>query len=73
MHAALSRQGGNVATVTVEHHISQSYSRAVIPRGWQEANVRLPKDRAWELHDAEYGHDTCGVRTCTTLYFRVRS
>ena len=73
MDAVLSRQGGNVATVTVEHHIGQSYSRAVDPRAMREANARLPRDRAWELYDAEYGHDTDGDRTCSTLYFRVRN
>ena len=74
MDAVMSRtDGSNVATVTVEHHEGQSYTRAVEPRAMREANARLPRHLAWELYDAEYGHDTDGVRTCSTFYFRVRN
>jgi len=74
MNATLSHKSGTtIATVTVEHHVSQSYSRAVDPRAMREAKARLPRGRAWELYDAEYGHDTNGDRTCSTLYFRVRN
>ena len=75
MDAVLShKRGTTTATVTVEHHIGQSYSRAVVPRAMREADARLPKDqRTWELHDAEYGHDTDGDRTNSTFYFRVRN
>lgn len=69
--------GSNVATVTVEHHIGQSYSRAVKPRAMREANARLPRRLAWELYDAEYGHDPrhgeADDLTCSTFYFRVRN
>ena len=80
MDAVLShKRGTTTATVTVEHHIGQSYGRArdravqKLQRVMREANARLPRDRAWELHDAEYGHDTDGDRTCSTFYFRVRN
>ena len=76
MDAVLSHDrfaGATTATVTVEHHIGQSYSRAVNPRAMREANARLPRYQAWELYDAEYGHDTDGDRTRSTFYFRVRN
>jgi hypothetical protein len=72
MNAVLSHESGTTtATVTVEHHIGHSYSRAVDPRAMREANARLPKGRAWEKYAAAYGHDTDGDRTHSTFYFRV--
>ena len=71
MTATVTERSATAATITVEHHIGQSYSRAVDPRAMKEARRVLRDGHVWALVEVDYGMDTVGSRT-SALYSFVR-
>lgn len=70
MTATVTERTATTATITVEHDIRQSYSKAVQPRAMKEARRNL-RDGVWALAEVDYDMDTVGSRT-SALYSFVR-